>query len=393
MMGSARVSRAGERVLAIANFPVGCFTFRAIEKGNKDCLGVTPKPTRGACATQANVCAHRNPSALLWPMKLLVTTLLTFTASVFAHAQPQETITPPPKIYPVALPNYDEETATRLQIFLDNNDFGPGKIDGRMGEFFRKALISYKHANAMPKTGAVDQWMLDQVPVTYINYTIREEDLRQIGDVPGGHAEQARLKWMPYTSLLEFVAERFHSAEAYIQKLNPGKDWEHLHPGETLKVPNVLPFEVEKFTEGKVPENPAFATRKVFVDTYEHLLEVFDHDQLVCVFPITPGSKTLPAPVGTWKILGAAIWPWFRYDEGMLNHGVRTENYYNLPPGPNNLVGILWMGLNKPGIGIHGTNNPETIGRAASHGCIRLANWDAARVKDLVSVGNTVIIF
>jgi lipoprotein-anchoring transpeptidase ErfK/SrfK len=97
--------------------------------------------------------------------------------------------------------------------------------------------------------------------------------------------------------------------------------------------------------------------------------------------------------VGTWKILGVNVWPWFRYDEGMLNHGVRTENYYNLPPGPNNLVGVLWMGLNKPGIGIHGTNNPETIGRAASHGCIRLANWDAARVKDLVSVGNTVLIF
>ena len=123
------------------------------------------------------------------------------------------------------------------------------------------------------------------------------------------------------------------------------------------------------------------------------MLEVFDHDQLVCVFPITPGSKALPAPVGTWKILGATVWPWFRYDEGMLNYGVRTENYYNLPPGPNNLVGILWMGLNKPGIGIHGTNNPETIGRAASHGCIRLANWDAARVKDVVSVGNTVLIF
>src|SRR6476469_2610736 len=79
----------------------------------------------------------------------------------------------------VALPNYDEETATRLQIFLDNNDFGPGKIDGQMGEFFRKALISYKHAQAMPKTGAVDQWMLDQVPVTYTTYTIREEDLKQ----------------------------------------------------------------------------------------------------------------------------------------------------------------------------------------------------------------------
>jgi lipoprotein-anchoring transpeptidase ErfK/SrfK len=77
----------------------------------------------------------------------------------------------------------------------------------------------------------------------------------------------------------------------------------------------------------------------------------------------------------------------------MLNCGVRTEEYYNLPPGRNNLVGMLWMGLNKPDIGIHGTNNPETIGRAASHGCIRLANWDAARVKNLVRVGNTVIIF
>src|SRR6266403_1698235 len=87
---------------------------------------------------------------------------------------------PTPKVF-VALPNYNEETATRLQIFLDNSDFGPGKIDGRMGEFFRKALGSFKHSRAMPKTGAVDQWMLDQVPVTYTTYTIKEEDLKQIG--------------------------------------------------------------------------------------------------------------------------------------------------------------------------------------------------------------------
>jgi lipoprotein-anchoring transpeptidase ErfK/SrfK len=339
------------------------------------------------------ICAARFTAHSFQPMKFALLIIASAFMPAFAQVQETPTITPPPKVYPVALPNYDEETATRLQIFLDNNDFGPGKIDGRMGEFFRKALISYKHAHAMPKTGAVDQWMLDQVPVTYTTYTIREEDLKQVGDVPGSRAEQAKLKWLPYTSLLEFVAERFHSAETFIQKLNPGKNWEHLQAGETLKVPNVLPFEVEKFTEGKIPENPAFASRKIFVDTHEHLLEVFDNDQLVCVFPITPGSKTLPAPVGTWKILGATVWPWFRYDEGMLNYGVRTENYYNLPPGPNNLVGVLWMGLNKPGIGIHGTNNPETIGRAASHGCIRLANWDAARVKDLVSVGNTVIIF
>src|SRR3954449_9639861 len=98
---------------------------------------------------------------------------------------------PAQKVYPVALPNYDEETATRLQIFLDNADFGPGKIDGKMGEFFRKALISYKHAHAMPKTGAVDNWLLDQVPVTYTTYTVRPDDSKLVGPLPTDHAEQA----------------------------------------------------------------------------------------------------------------------------------------------------------------------------------------------------------
>src|SRR2546423_14165390 len=115
--------------------------------------------------------------------------------------------TPPPRVYPVALRNYDEETATRLQIFLDNSDFGPGKIDGKMGEFFRKALISYKHAHAMPKTGAVDRWLLDQVPITYTTYTVRPEDEKFIGAVPSSHAEQAKLKWLSHTSRLEYVAQ------------------------------------------------------------------------------------------------------------------------------------------------------------------------------------------
>src|ERR1700716_2210527 len=139
-------------------------------------------------------------------------------SAITMFALAQETTTPPPRVYPVALPNYDQETATRLQIFLDNSYFGPGKIDGRMGEFFRKALISYKHAHLMPKTGAVDSWLLDQVPVTYTTYTIKPDDLKFIGSVPGSHVEQAKLKWLPYTSLLEFVAERYHSAESYIQK-------------------------------------------------------------------------------------------------------------------------------------------------------------------------------
>ena len=175
-------------------------------------------------------------------MKSALIASLFLSMTLAALAQGESPGPTPPKVYPVALPNYDEQTATRLQIFLDNNCFGPGKIDGKMGEFFRKALISYKHAHGLPKTGAVDAWLLDQVPVTYTTYTIRKEDLDFVGSVPGSHAEQAKSKWLPYTSLLEFVAERFHSAEAYIQKLNPGKNGDHLKPGDTLEVPNVTPI-------------------------------------------------------------------------------------------------------------------------------------------------------
>src|SRR5467141_5411912 len=115
-------------------------------------------------------------------MKFAFQILTLGSMSIFAFAQ--ESTTPPPRVYPVALPNYDEETATRLQIFLDNSDFGPGKIDGKMGEFFRKALISFKHARAQRETGVVDQWMLDQVPQTFIEYTIKGDDLAFVGDLP-----------------------------------------------------------------------------------------------------------------------------------------------------------------------------------------------------------------
>src|SRR5204863_65268 len=150
-------------------------------------------------------------------------TLLLPLVVVAAHKRPAAP--PAQKVYPVALPNYTEEIATRLQIFLDNSDFGPGKIDGKTGEFFRKALISYKHAHAMPKTGAVDSWLMDQVAETFTSYTVRPDDSKFIGPVPSSHAEQAKLKWLPYTSMLEYVAERYHSAEDFIQKLNPGKKW------------------------------------------------------------------------------------------------------------------------------------------------------------------------
>ncbi|MGI9086163.1 MAG: L,D-transpeptidase family protein [Chthoniobacterales bacterium] len=308
------------------------------------------------------------------------------------------TPTPIPRAIPaatptIALPVYNEEVSTRLQIFLDNHLFEPGKIDGRMGEFFRKALIAYKRANGLPLNGTIDESLLAQVPQAFINYTVPPEAGNFVGQVSSRPSEQAKLKALLYGSLLEFVAERFHSAEDFLRKLNPGVNLDQLKPGDTVLVPNVIPFEVEKLSEGFIPAKPEFAGRTLYVDTHENTLQVREKGRIVAHFPITPGSTKLPAPIGTWKILGIANLPWFRHDEGVLNYGIRTNDFYNLPPGPNNPVGILWMGLNKPGIGIHGTNNPETIGRAGSHGCIRTANWDAARLKEMVTVGNVVEIY
>src|SRR5450432_1155339 len=135
----------------------------------------------------------------------------------------------------VALPNYDEETSTKLQIFLDNSDFGPGKIDGRMGEFFRKALVHYKRAHGMPETGSVDQWLLDQVPETYTSYIIPPEAENFVGPTASKPEEQSKRKGLKYGSLLEFVSERYHSAEEFLKKLNPGMDLEKLKTGDTVK--------------------------------------------------------------------------------------------------------------------------------------------------------------
>jgi hypothetical protein len=109
--------------------------------------------------------------------------------------------------------------------------------------------------------------------------------------------------------------------------------------------------------------------------------------------PITPGSKTLPAPLGTWKVVRITMLPWFRWDEAMLRHGRRSGDFFNIPPGPRNPSGIAWIGLNKKGVAIHGTDHPDMIGRSASHGCIRLVNWDAARVANQLTDGTTVEIF
>ena len=311
---------------------------------------------------------------------------------------PQATVAPPQRnAGPGRQPVPDQETITRLQIFLDEHSFGPGKVDGRWGEFIGRALERFQVAQGQQPSGQIDpalQQELQKISPVYTTYTLTEGDLHWVGKVPSKPAGMAQLKKILYRSALDFVAERYHADPDFIRKLNPGRNLTALKKGSMVQVPNVQPFQIETIQAvPDLPPRPEFAQRIIRVDTKGRMLDLADASRVMASFPITPGSKSLPAPIGTWKIVKVTTMPFFRWDEAMLQHGRRSSDFYTIPPGPRNPVGIVWIGVNKKGVGIHGTNSPDTIGRSASHGCIRLANWDAARLVNQVTVGMTVEIF
>ncbi len=278
----------------------------------------------------------------------------------------------------------------RQQIFLDSENFGPGVVDGRLGEFTRKAMANYRQANSLPP-----EWMPDTTRISgHTTYQITTQDLSVLGNNASEPEDQAKQSTMPYTSLIEVISERFHTTQKYLRKLNPGININAAPPGTTVTVPNISrPFRYHNYPSSyPAPSSATAKARRVTVDLREKILSIQESGRLVAAFPITPGSAEHPAPAGEWRIVGSVPFPWFRYDLGVLKRGERTDDFHNLPPGPNSPVGILWAGLNSPGIGIHGTPAPDTIGRAGSHGCIRLSNWDAATFHTLVGKGTTVTI-
>ena len=326
------------------------------------------------------------------------------------------------------------EAATRLQIFLDRSNFSPGKLDGRYNEFTHKALALYRQsrgeqsqpppqdakADAAPDVNGLD---LDSFQPVFITYAVTPADLQNVGKLPASVKEQAKLKALLYRDPADAIAEKFHCDIHFLEQLNPGKT-KSIKPGYQLRVPNVEPFELGAVKElkpgseinapaandlpdepDKTPEeNPAppqnlsatpaspTSMPSVKIDTKANMLGVFEGDKLVAVYPVTIGSTQTASPIGDWKVRRMSKWPRFRYDEEMLKHGQRSGHFYMLPPGPRSPVGVLWIALNKKGIGIHGTATPDSIGHSVSHGCIRLANWDVVRLVERIKVGTPVSI-
>lgn len=314
----------------------------------------------------------------------------------------------------------DVESAVRLQIYLDEKLFGPGFIDGKPGKFTTKAVHAYNRS-----VGRIpDDWTAllkeanESLGETYATAIVPDVAKEWVNaKLPTSYSGQARHKRNSYRSYLEFMAERYHTSESFLVELNGKKKAWGLAPRKAIKVPNVTPFMIEKLEEGRKHEKEdALSARTVIVDTKGRNLfiyepgqapkvagaavvvsekdEGFSEQKLIAMFPITPG-KVQYIHHGNWKIANCFELPSWRYDKQFLRTGKRSKDkskVLQIPPGPNVPVGVLWSGLTKSGIGIHGTSSPRTIGRSLSAGCIRLSNWDAARFPSLARPGAKVVI-
>ncbi len=295
-----------------------------------------------------------------------------------------------------SVPN-DPETILRVQIFLDQERFGPGKIDGALGEFTYKAVVNYNFAHGhrdIYNWEPVIEGAEESTHVTTAHHRVREDLFAFVNpNLPKEPEEWQAFPYMAYRSMAELIAERFHTDETFLQKLNPDLDLQHLHPGQLVVVPNIRPFKIEdvkKFQGFK--EDSTLSKNIVVIDTQARMGAIYDsQERMLAAFPITPGKPQF-IPIGQWKITHMTTTPNFRYDKQFLEQGQRSEKAFEIPPGPNSPVGILWAGLSKSGIGLHGTAMPRTIGRAESAGCVRFANWDAIRLPTLVRPGSQVIV-
>lgn len=291
----------------------------------------------------------------------------------------------------------------QAQVVLDRLGFGSGVIDGKEGQSFAAALRGFQEARGLRKSGTLDAptrvalaaW--SGIPATRI-VTIPAEFAKGpfTPAIPRDPAAQAKLPMLGYRNLAEKLAERFHTDPATLIAINaPGT---RIGSGLSIRVPNIgneaiEPSKVEDAewratlaTLGVGTAQPAAA--RVTVDKSESVLKVFDaRDRLVAQFPATMGSAHDPLPIGKWTIKGVSYNPPFHYNPDLFWDASRKHDKQVLPPGPNGPVGVVWIDLSKPHYGIHGTPEPQLIGRTESHGCIRLTNWDAARLALMVKPG------
>ena len=297
-------------------------------------------------------------------------------------------------------------TILHVQVLLDRLGFTPGVIDGKEGQSLTSALKGFQSARGLQPTGKIDRPTLRVLnaykavrPTVVLTLTAQDMAGPFTGPLPKDPAEQAKLPALGYADPMEKFAEQFHTTRATLVALNSPET--KLAVGAKIRFPDIVPGSRDYPADLKPEWKQTLASLNVdanqpkgdhiVVDKSDGVLRVYDAaDKVIAQFPATMGSEHDPLPIGTWKIQGASYNPKFHYNSDLF-WDAKTDQKAMLPPGPNGPVGVIWLDLNKPHYGIHGTPSPETIGRAESHGCIRLTNWDAARLSLMVKPGTKAV--
>ncbi|MEO6256195.1 MAG: L,D-transpeptidase family protein [Sphingomicrobium sp.] len=318
------------------------------------------------------------------------------------------------------------------QVLLSAQAFSPGVIDGKDGESFKLSLSSFQRARGLDPTGKLDQdtrqALLQANRPSTVMVRLGPDDVRSryVFPFPKSPEAQADLKFLGYRNMLEKVAERYHTTPDTIVALN-GPD-KLIGLGQTLRLPNVVPTSsdyagaqgnaamvfgalnvdaqepqgdyvvvdksegVLKVYRGPLPTGAAGPAKAGSDDATDddNVADIRPAAELVAAFPVTMGSKQYPLPIGRWKATTYAYLPPFHYQPQLLEHA-KSDKELRLPPGPNSPVGVAWLDLTKEHYGIHGTPEPQTIGRAESSGCIRMTNWDVLRLSRMMKPGFTAI--
>jgi lipoprotein-anchoring transpeptidase ErfK/SrfK len=345
------------------------------------------------------------------------------------------------------IPDLDPRPLMQVQVVLDRRGFGPGVIDGAMDLSTRNALKGFQEANGLDVTGgldaatqrALDRW--EEIPATRVVRIPESWGELEFADVPEEYEDQAKLDHLGYESLGEKLAERFHTTVEVLQELNPAgrpagaapepastaaaegvpaypprtrvsptplptaaasEAAPEFRPGQLVRVPNVGAARIEPGMSedeewqrtlaslGVSGEQPRAA--RVVVDKSESWLKAYDAaGKLLAMYTVTSGSGRDPLPLGEWGITVVDRNPPFRFDPDLFWDVPDSEEEQHLPPGPNGPVGVAWIDLTKEHYGIHGTPEPQNIGVTQSHGCVRLTNWDAARLAGMVSTSTEVV--
>jgi lipoprotein-anchoring transpeptidase ErfK/SrfK len=299
-------------------------------------------------------------------------------------APPQETEGQPSPVEGFPRPVQD---AFEAQLALDRQGISCGSIDGQLGAQTRAALRAFQQRQGLPASGELDLPTRERLSLTApacTTYTVSAADLARLQPLSSTWLGKSQQSALEYETILELLAEKGHAHPNLIRRLNPGLNWARIAPGTVIQLPDT--------TSEETPDKAAYVTIRLA----EKALEAFDvNSRLMAHFPCSIAQRVEKRPVGALHVSVIAPNPNYTFNPEIFPESAEAQRLKTrlvLPPGPNNPVGVVWIGLDKPGYGIHGTPNPEQVGRTESHGCFRLANWNAEYLVKLVWIGMPVYV-